>query len=66
MDEFKEKNGSRFNSEYRRHLKRQDSSMTDQELDIAVEKQMDSEARKYSRGRLLDDYVKGRIKLEQN
>lgn len=66
MDEFKEQNGSRFNSEYRKYLKRQDSSMTDQELDIAVEKQMDSEARKYSRGRLLDDYVKGRIKLEQN
>lgn len=66
MDEFKEQNGSRFNSEYRKYLKRQDSSMTDQELDIEVEKQMDSEARKYSRGRLLDDYVKGRIKLEQN
>lgn len=63
MDQYREANGQRYNNQYPKELKRDNPSITPEEIKISIEKQMDKDARSYSREKILDDYVKGRIKL---
>ena len=66
MDEYREANGNRYNTQYPKELKRENPSITPEEIKISIEKQMEKDARSYSREKILDDYIKGRIKLVEN
>lgn len=63
MDAYRSKNRNKYDKYVRLFMKQGESKV---DAEISASKEMDKEARSYTRVRMLQDFQKGKIKLEEN